>query len=110
MAAEPSNAGHASGPSPSAPHRVCHLSRRRGWIDPADPHRPTSDVNLLAIALDSRVWTLDTAWDSIFHYTVPRPIARAFRKAMTRVTVTDDEVELLASVARRLGVELVVHD
>lgn len=90
--------------------RVCYLSRHRGWIDPDDPRRPTSEVNLLAVALRSRVWTLDTAWDSIFRSPAPRPFALAFRKAMTRVALSDGEVELMRGVARELGVELVVLD
>lgn len=89
---------------------VCYLSRRRGWIDPDDPHRPTSEVNLLAVALHSRVWTLDTAWDSIFHYPAPRPFTLAFRRAMTRTPLSDAEIALIGDVARKLRIELVVLD
>ncbi len=94
----------------SATRRICYLSRRRGWIDPDHPRRPTSEVNLLAIALHSRVWTLDTAWDSIFHYPAPRPFTLAFRKAMTRTALSDEEIKLIDDVARMLKIELVVQD
>lgn len=96
---------------PSAEVRpVCYLSRRRGWIDPAAPKRPTSEVNLLAIALRSRVWTLDTAWASIFNTPVPREIAHAYRRAMSRATVTEEQVGLLLRVAERLRVDLRIVD
>jgi hypothetical protein len=95
-------------PEPSRP--VCYLSRRRGWTDPERPKRPTSEVNLLAIALRSRVWTLDTAWASIFNTPVPREIAHAYRRAMSRATMSDAQVDLLRAVADRLRIELRVID
>ena len=105
------DSAHPSAPAAAAStHRICYLSRREGWIDPDNPRRPTSEVNLLAVALRSRVWTFGTAWESIFHSAAPRPIAAAFAKAMTRVPVSDREVELLAGVARQLGIELEVRD
>ena len=94
----------------SEPRPVCYLSRRRGWIDPNEPKRPTSEVNLLAVALRSRVWTLDTAWASIFNTPVPREIAHAYRRAMSRATVTEEQVALLRHVAERLRVELRIVD
>ncbi|HTT14796.1 MAG TPA: hypothetical protein VMG81_03335 [Thermoplasmata archaeon] len=92
------------------PRRRCYLSRHRGWIDPERPSRPTYEVNLLAVALNSRVWTLGTAWESIFRSPMPRPIAEAFRKAMARVRLTDRDVDLLRGVADGLRVDLVVSD
>lgn len=98
------------GASASGPLRSCYLSRRRGWIDPEHPERPTSEVNLLAVALDSRVWSLGTAWMSLFGTLIPKPVAEAFRKGMARVPISDAEVGLLEDVAVRLHVRLVVTD
>ncbi|HTT14665.1 MAG TPA: hypothetical protein VMG81_02650 [Thermoplasmata archaeon] len=97
---------------PAAPValRVCYLSRKRGWIDPGDPRRPTSEVNVLAVALRSRVWTLDTAWASVFNTPVPRHVASAYRRAMSRASLTDEQVTILREVADRLRVELRVVD
>ena len=94
----------------TAPPRVCYLSRARGWIDPDRPRRPTSEVNLLAVALGSPVWTMGTAWESIFHRPMPIPIARAFRSAMVRSRLTEDEVRVLRDAADQLRIELVVQD
>ena len=96
--------------APGPPARVCHLSRRRGWIDPENPHRPTSEVNLLAIALGSPVWTMGTAWETLFHELIPLPVARAFRSAMVRARLSDDEVRALQGAAERLGIALQVVD
>jgi hypothetical protein len=93
-----------------ASRRTCYLSRRRGWIDPENERRPASEVNLLAIALGSRVWTLDTAWASIFNQPVPRSVAHAYRKAMARTGLSEREIDLLREVAERLRIELVVTD
>ena len=96
--------------SSTTPRRVCYLSRSRGWIDPENPGRPTSEVNLLAVALGSPVWTMGTAWESIFHRLIPLPIARAFRSAMVRSRLTEEEVRALRDAADRLRVELVVQE
>lgn len=95
-------------PSPaSAPARkVCYLSRRKGWIDPTQPRRPVSEVNLLAVYLGSPVWTLETAWAAIFGSYMPREIAHAYRTATARVPVSESEVRILQEVADRLSVEL----
>ncbi len=97
-------------PSRNAVPRTCYLSRHRGWTDPEDPSRPTSEVNLLAVALDSRVWSLNTAWMSIFGTLIPKPVAEAFRKGMARVPISEVEVQMLQDVAQRLKVRLVVTD
>ena len=94
----------------TAARRVCYVSRARGWIDPQDPHRSTSEVNLFAVALGARVWTLDTAWMSVFRTNVPREFAHAFRRAMTRTPLTDDDVRRLTEVARALKIDLQVRD
>ncbi len=110
------NGRRNSGPPPeppgasASPSRVCYLSRSRGWIDPENPHRPTSEVNVLAVALGTRVWTLGTAWESLFHRLIPVPIARAYRMAMVRARLTDPEVRLLKEVAEELHVRLEVVD
>ena len=108
MSDDPAHSSAA--PTAARARPICYLSRRQGWIDPNDSRRPKSEVNLLAVALHSRVWTFGTAWESIFHYSAPPPIAQAFTKAMTGVPISEAEVELLAGVARQLGVELEVRD
>jgi len=92
------------------PARVCFLSRSRGWIDPDRPGRPTSEVNLLAIATGAPVWSLGTAWKALFRQLMPTSIEDAFRKAMVRTRLSDDEVARLRAVAERLRIELVVRD
>ena len=99
-----------SGAAPARSRRVCYLSRSRGWIDPERPGRPISEVNLLAVALGAPVWTMGTAWESIFHRLIPLPVARAFRTAMVRSRLTEDEVRVLQAAADQLHVELVVRD
>ncbi len=104
-------AGRSALPTdPAARRMVCYLSRRHGWIDPSRPGRPTYEVNLLAVALQSRVFTLGTAWESIFHAPMPRSVLAAFRKAMVRVPVSEEDVRLLRGVADQLHVELVVRE
>jgi hypothetical protein len=90
--------------------RVCYLSRRRGWIDPDAPRRATYEVNLLAVFLGSRVWTLGTAWESIFHSLMPPSIERAYRTAMARSPLSEDDIGRLREVAERLRVDLKVVD
>ena len=90
--------------------RVCHLSRRHGWIDPDRPHRPTSEMNLLAVYLNAPVWTLETAWAAVFRSLMPPRIERAYRHATAGLALSEDEIESLRSVAERLGVRLEVHD
>jgi hypothetical protein len=97
------------GPDRPAP-RVCHLSRRRGWIDPEHPRRAISEVNLLAVYLGSPVWTLGTAWESIFGSLIPPRVERAYRNATARNPLTEQDVVLLREVADRLGVRLEVYD
>ncbi len=98
-------------PAPSgAPARVCYLSRRRGWLDPGNPRRPTSEVNLLAVALGSPVWTMGTAWETLFRELIPLPVARAFRSAMVRARLSEDDVRVLQGAAERLGIALKVVD
>ena len=92
------------------PRRVCVLSRSRGWIDPEHPHRPTSEVNLLAIATGAPVWSLGTAWKAIFRELMPRSIEDSFRKAMVRARLSDDDVRRLRTVAEHLRIDLVVRD
>ena len=99
-----------SNTAPEPPHKVCYLSRRRGWTDPGRPRRPVSEVNLLAVYLGSPVWTLETAWAAVFDTFIPPPVARAYRTATARVSVSEDEVRLLQEVADRLHVELRVID
>ncbi len=98
--------------SPSVPpaRRICFLSRTRGWIDPTDPHRPTSEVNLFAIATGAPVWSLGTAWKAFFHRLMPPQVEDAYRKAMVRARLSDAEVDRLREVAERLRIELVVRD
>jgi hypothetical protein len=96
--------------SAPADRRVCYLSRTRGWIDPDHPRRPTSEVNLLAVALGSPVWTMGTAWETTFHHLIPLPVARAFRSAMVRTRLTYEEVDLLKGVAEQLHIDLVISD
>jgi hypothetical protein len=67
-------------------------------------------VNLLAVALNSRVWTLDTAWDSLVHSAAPRPFSLAFRRAMSRVPMSAEDIRVLQDGAQRLGVELRIID
>jgi len=90
--------------------KVCYLSRRRGWIDPEHPHRPVSEVNLLAVYLGSPVWTLGTAWEAIFRSLMPPAIEAAYRAATARSRLSESEVELLKRVAERLEVRLEVRD
>ncbi len=90
--------------------RVCYLSRSQGWIDPDHPRRPTSEVNLLAVAIGAPVWTMGTAWESIFHRLIPLPVARAFRAAMVRSRLTEEEVRVLRGAAEQLHVTLEVRD
>ncbi len=97
-------------PLPARPRRVCYLSRSHGWIDPDHPRRPTSEVNLLAIATGAPVWSLGTAWKSIFHRLMPSAIEDAYRKAMVRARLTEVEVERLRTVAEHLHIELDVRD
>jgi hypothetical protein len=98
------------GPDRPRADSVCHLSRRRGWIDPASPRRPTSEVNLLAVYLGSPVWTLGTAWESVFRSLIPPSVERAYRNATAHVPLSEAEVAILREVAQRLGVRLEVHD
>ncbi len=95
---------------PLRPRRVCVLSRSRGWIDPDHPHRPTSEVNLLAVATGAPVWSLGTAWKAIFRELMPRSIEDSFRKAMVRARLSDDDVRRLRTVAEHLRIELIVRD
>ena len=90
--------------------RVCYLSRSRGWIDPDHPHRSTAEVNLLAVATGAPVWSLGTAWKALFRELMPRSIEDAFRKAMVRSRLTDEEVARLRNVAEHLRIDLVVRD
>jgi hypothetical protein len=99
-----------SGEDRPASGRVCYLSRSRGWIDPDRPRRATSEVNLLAIYLGSSVWTLGTAWETVFRSLIPPSIENAYRKAMVRARLSPEEVDRLKAVAERLGVELRVQD
>lgn len=105
-----SNPGENLPPLERRGARVCHLSRRRGWIDPDRPRRASSEVNLLAVYLDSPVWTLGTAWESVFRSLIPPTVERAYRKATARVPLTEAEVATLREVAEHLGVRLEVHD
>lgn len=101
------------GPTPTAATnvaKVCYLSRRRGWIDPERPRRPVAEVNLLAVYLGSPVWTLGTAWESVFHTLIPPAVENAYRAATARVRLSEPEVELLRQVAERLGVRLEIRD
>ncbi len=95
--------------APRAP-RVCHVSRRKGWLDPSAPRRPTSETNLLAVYLGSPVWTLGTAWESVFRTLIPLSVERAYRKATAHLALTEQDLETLRAVAERLGVRLEVHD
>jgi hypothetical protein len=103
------NHGEAS-PEGAPVARVCHLSRRHGWIDPERPRRPSSEVNLLAVYLGSPVWTLGTAWESIFRSLIPPSVERAYRNATARLPLTEAEVRLLREVADHLRVRLEVLD
>ena len=67
-------------------------------------------MNLLAVALGAPVWTMGTAWESIFHRSMPLPVARAFRSAMVRSRLREDEVQALQEAAEQLHVTLEVHD
>jgi hypothetical protein len=102
-----------SAPASAAPlraRRVCFLSRSHGWIDPDHPRRPTSEVNLLAVATGAPVWSLGTAWKSLFRQLMPGPIEDAFRKAMVRARLSEDEVQRLRTVAEHLRIDLDVRD
>ena len=90
--------------------RVCHLSRRRGWFDPGRPGRASAEVNLLAVYLGSPVWTLGTAWESVFRTLLPPQVERAYRKATARLALIEEEVDVLRALAERLSVPLEVHD
>jgi hypothetical protein len=92
------------------PRRVCFLSRSRGWIDPDHPSRPTSEVNLLAVATGAPVWSLGTAWKSIFRQLMPPSIEDAYRKAMVRARLSEAEVQRLRTVAEHLRIDLDVRD
>lgn len=105
-----SESGRADRPSPGGARRICFLSRSRGWIDPSDPHRPTSEVNLLAIATGAPVWSLGTAWKALFRQLMPPQVEDAYRKAMVRARLSEAEVDRLREVADRLRIELVVRD
>jgi hypothetical protein len=100
---------HAA-PAAGRKRRICYLSVRRGWIDPEAPRRPTHEVNLLAVYLGSRVWTLGTAWESIFRSLIPPAIERAYRKAMVRSPLSEEDVGRLREVAERLDIDLKVVD
>ena len=67
-------------------------------------------MNLLAVYLGSPVWTLGTAWESIFHSLIPPSVERAYRDATARLPLTDEEVDRLREVADHLGVRLEVLD
>jgi hypothetical protein len=99
-----------SPPVTTRARRVCYLSRSRGWIDPEHPHRATSEVNLLAVATGAPVWSLGTAWKALFRELMPRSIEDAFRKAMVRARLTEEEVQRLRTVAEHLRIELDVRD
>jgi hypothetical protein len=107
--------GATSGPAPPPlvtprSRRVCFLSRSRGWIDPDHPGRPTSEVNLLAVATGAPVWSLGTAWKSIFHELMPNGIEAAYSKAMVRARLSEDDVRRLRDVAEHLRIDLEVRD
>lgn len=106
VAAPPEVPRRAASPS----RKVCYLSRRKGWTDPEQPRRPVSEVNLLAVYLGSPVWTLDTAWAAVFGTLIPLPVARAYRTATARSSLSDREVDVLREVADHLNVELRVLD
>jgi hypothetical protein len=99
-----------SAPAPTRVRRICYLSRSRGWIDPDHPRRPTSEVNLLAVATGAPVWSLGTAWKALFRQLMPTSIEDAFRKAMVRARLTEDEVQRLRTVAEHLSIDLDVRD
>ncbi len=103
-------ADHVPSAPPAPARKVCYLSRRRGWIDPASPHRPVSEVNLLAVYQGHAMWTLQTTWAWAFGTMIPREIERAYVNASARVPISEGEVSLLRLVAERLGVELRVVD
>jgi hypothetical protein len=94
-------------PTPVPSRKVCYLSRTKGWSDPEHPRRPVSEINLLAIHLGSRVWTLETAWAAVFGTSlIPPEVARAYRNATAHVAVSEGEVRILRDVAERLRIEL----
>jgi hypothetical protein len=99
-----------SNPASVTPRKVCYLSRRKGWTDPAQPRRRVADVNLLAIYLEAPVWTLRTAWVRIFNSLIPESVERAYVTATAGARVSDSEIRVLREVADRLRVELRVID
>ncbi len=67
-------------------------------------------MNLLAVYLGAPVWTLGTAWETVFRSLIPPSIENAYRKAMVRARLAPEEVERLQAVAERLAIELRVTD
>ncbi len=53
---------------------------------------------------------MGTAWETLFHELIPLPVARAFRSAMVRARLSDDDVRVLQGAAERLGIALKVVD
>ncbi len=92
----------------SAERAVCRVSRRRGWVDEKNRPRPASEANLLAIAIGAPVWTIGTAWESIFHRAMPRDVHQALSRAMVRARLTEADVGCLRRAAEWLGVALEV--
>lgn len=65
---------------------------------------------MLAVATGAPVWSLGTAWKALFRQLMPPRIEEAYRKAMVRARLTDEEVDRLRAVADRLRIELIVRD
>jgi hypothetical protein len=87
-------------------HRVCYLSRSRGWLTSASSKATASEANLLAVALGRPVWTAGTAWESLFHRPMPLGLSAAFWKSMVRARLSESDVDHLRAAARSLGVRL----
>ena len=62
------------------------------------------------MATGAPVWSLGTAWKALFRELMPRLIEDAFRKAMVRARLTEEEVARLRNVAEHLRIDLVVRD
>jgi hypothetical protein len=97
-------------PTAEGSRKVCYLSRKKGWTDPAHPRRPVSEVNLLAVYLGAPVWTLRTAWLKVFNSLPPGSVEQAYLTATARARLSDGEVRILRELAEHLHVELRVTD
>lgn len=89
--------------------RICYLSRSRGWLTERSTKAVPSDGNLLAVAIGRPVWTAGTAWESLFHRSMPPGLNTAFWKSMVRARLDETDIAHLQAAARSLGVRILLR-